>query len=175
MRINEHSRALSLASAALLALAAPGCDNARGSLDPIPGLEPLEKIDSSVASLIPLYDRDPGRPFVVVGRVRSSADARFEGMVDQARDAAGRALRDQAARVGAHAVVVDEAVVVAMEGGAIERDPPDHFGSGLGSGFGSGSNRQRPGGTAYATRPVHRVVLIGRAVRWVAEPPAPTP
>lgn len=155
----------------LLALAATGCDNARGSLDPLPGIESLDEIDASVAALIPLYEREPGRPFVVVGRVGSSADARFEGMVDQARDAAGRALRAQAARVDADAVIVDEAVVVEMEGGAIEQDPI--------GGPGSGPDRQRPGGSAYATRPVHRVVLTGRAIRWVdgttPETPAATP
>lgn len=148
-------------AAALLAIVSAGCDNTRSSLDPIPGLEPLDAIDPSDAALIALLQRDPDRAFVVVGRVRASADARFEGMVDQARDAAGRALRAQAARVGADAVVVDEAVVVEMEGGAVEQD--------LLGDLRSGPNRQRPGGPAYATRPVHRVVLTGRAIRWITE------
>jgi hypothetical protein len=166
-RPSRPSRVRDLVTAGLLALATPGCDNARGSLDPVPGIEPLDAIHACDAALIALFEREPGRSFVVVGRVRASADARFEGMIDGARDAAGRVLKAQAARLGADAVVVDEAVVVAMEGGAIEQD--------LLGDFRSGTSRQRPAGPAYATRPVHRVVLVGRAIRWVDDPSSEIP
>lgn len=115
---------------------------------------------------------EPGGSFEVVGLVTGSADARFEGRIPEARAAAERAIRAQAAGIGADAVVLDEAFVAEIEGGGI---PADGLGAGLGSGFGSGfgageGNLQRPGGTMIVTRPVHRVVLRGRAIRRMSQP-----
>lgn len=136
--------------------AAAGCESGSGSVRPAPGVEVVEHADASAVGLL---NADPDRPFVVVGRVRASADTRFEGRIPEARAAAERALREQGASVGADAVVIDEAFVLDLDGGAI------HTGGDLNE----DRNLQRPGGAATATRPVHRVVLVGRAVRWDGE------
>lgn len=131
-----------------------GCESGTGSVRPAPGVEMVEDADAAAVGLL---DKDPDRPFVVVGRVRAAADARFEGRIPEARAAAERALRAQGAAVGADAVVIDEAFVMDLEGGAVD--------TGVGD-LNDGRNLQRPGGAAVATRPVHRVVLVGRAVKW---------
>lgn len=133
----------------------PGCESGTGMVRPAPGVEVVSGAD---ADAVVLLNAEPERPYTVVGRVRSMADARFEARINEARAGAERALRRQGAAVGADAVIVDEAVVLDLDGGAIEPSM-----SGLGA---SDSNLQRPGGAAYATRPVHRVVLTGRAVRF---------
>lgn len=132
----------------------PACESGSGSVRPAAGVSLVEDADAAAVGLL---NADPARPFTVVGRVRSFADARFEGRIAAARSAAEAELRRQGAAVGADAVVIDESVVADLEGGAIE--------SGL-AGFDDDANLQRPGGSAYATRPVKRVILTGRAVRW---------
>jgi hypothetical protein len=147
--------AFALAAAGCLALLA-GCESGSGTVRPAPGVEVVS--DADAAGVAVLAD-EPQRPYAVVGRVRAMADARFEARIDEARAAAERALRRQGASVGADAVIVDEALIMDLDGGAIEPSLG-------GDGFGSDHNLQRPGGAAYATRPVHRVVLTGRAVRF---------
>ena len=135
-------------------LGAAGCESGSGSVRPAPGVEIVEGVDSDAVAVL---TEPPARGFTVVGRVRAAADARFEARIDEARAAAERALRRQGASVDADAVIIDEAMVLDLDGGAVV-DPlagPDED-----------RNRQRPGGAAIATRPVHRVVLVGRAVRW---------
>lgn len=154
-------RAAVLVGCGLVAMAGVGglggCESGSGSVRPAPGVALVEDADAAAVGLL---DKDPDRPFVVVGRVRVSADARFEGRIPEARAAAERSLRAQGASVGADAVVIDEAFVMDLDGGAIE--------TGVGD-LNEDRNRQRPGGAAVATRPVHRVVLVGRAVKWEGE------
>ncbi len=149
----------------IAAVAGAGCESGSGSVRPAPGVEVVEHADPAGVVLL---NENPSQVFVVVGRVRSAADARFEGRIPEARAAAERALRAQAASVGADAVIVDEAFIMDLDGGAVE--------TGLGD-LDDGRNLQRPGGAAFATRPVHRVVLIGRAIRWPREvgPVSPAP
>ncbi len=143
--------------AGLIGLMAAGCESGSGSVRPAPGVERVEHADASAVGLL---NADPDRPFVVVGRVRASADARFAGRIPEARAAAERALRAEGAAVGADAVVIDEALVLDLDGGAVRTGAGD---------LNEDRNLQRPGGAAFATRPVHRVVLVGRAVRWGEE------
>lgn len=131
---------------------AGGCEHGSGVVRPAPGVQVVEGADGSSVALL---NAEPERAFTVVGRVRASADARIEARIGEARGAAERALRDQGAAVGADAVIVDEAAVLDLDGGAVAEPMGDTAG-----------DRQRPGGSVYATRPVHRVVLVGRAVRW---------
>ncbi|MCC5823960.1 MAG: hypothetical protein LAT64_11075 [Phycisphaerales bacterium] len=138
----------------------PACETGHGSVRPAPGVEMVEGVPADAVGVL---SGEPERAYTVVGRVRATADARFEGRIDEARRAAERALHRQGASVGADAVLIDEAFVMDLDGGGIE--PP------LG-GLEDDRNRQRPGGAAYATRPVHRVVLVGRAVKWAAGPGA---
>lgn len=137
-------------------MGAAGCESGSGSVRPAPGVEIVENADASAVGLL---HADPDRPFVVVGRVRASADARFEGRIPEARAAAERALRAEGAAVGADAVVIDESFIMDLDGGAVP----------TGGDLNEDRNLQRPGGAAFATRPVHRVVLVGRAVRWDRE------
>lgn len=157
-----------LLAACLALVALPACESGSGSVRPAPG---VQRVDDGDPAGVALFTSDPDRSFVVVGRVRAMADARFEARINEARAAAEQALRRQGASVGADAVIIDEAFVMDLDGGAI--DPP------MGD-LNDQRNLQRPGGAAYATRPVHRVVLVGRAVRWEAPdaavpgtPPAP--
>lgn len=145
---------LLLVAAAVL----PACESGQGSVRPAPGVALVEDADADAVGVL---TADPDRPFVVVGRVRSTADARFEPRINEARAAAERALQRQGAAVGADAVIIDEVYVMDLDGGAVQ--------TGMG-GLNDDRNLQRPGGAAYATRPVHRVVLVGRAVRWDAGP-----
>jgi hypothetical protein len=146
---------LLLAASAFLA----SCESGVGAVRPAPG---VEVVDGADPATVDLMTEPPARPFRLVGRVRASADARFEGRIDEARAAAERELREQGARVGADAVILDEAFVLDLDGAAIEDPVPV---------LEDERNRQRPGGAAYATRPVHRVVLVGRAIRWAPAPP----
>lgn len=147
------TRTAALTAACLLALA--GCESGTGMVRPAPGVEVISDADAGGVAVLAA---EPERPYTVVGRVRAMADARFEPRINEARAAAERALRRQGAAVGADAVIVDEAVVMDLDGGAIEPS--------MGSLGTEDNNLQRPGGAAYATRPVHRVVLTGRAVRF---------
>lgn len=132
-----------------------GCESASGVVMPAPGVDLVSDADADAVGLL---RKDPARPFMVVGRVRAFADARFEARIDEARAAAERALRRQGAAVGADAVVIDEAIVAHIEGAAVENPL-----AGLGV---DDRNRQRPGGPGIATRPFKRVILTGRAVRY---------
>ena len=156
--MNIKRRSAVLVGCGLVAVAGVGglggCESGSGSVRPAPGVALVEDADAAAVGLL---EKDPDRPFVVVGRVWASADARFEGRIPEARAAAERALRAQGATVGADAVVIDEAFVMDLDGGAID--------TGVGD-LKDGRNLQRPGGAAVATRPVHRVVLVGRAVKW---------
>lgn len=137
----------------------PACETGSGSVRPAPGVSVVEDGDADAVALL---RSEPGRPFLVVGSVRATADARLESRVDEARAAAERALRRQGASVGADAVIIDRALVADYEGGAEAVDPL--------ATEDAGRDRLRPGGAAYATRPVKRVVLTGRAVRWADGP-----
>lgn len=143
-----------LLAACLSLVALPACESGSGSVRPAPG---VQLVDDGDPAGVALFTSDPDRSFVVVGRVRAMADARFEARINEARAAAEQALRRQGASVGADAVIVDEAFVMDLDGGAIDQPMGD---------LNDQRNLQRPGGAAYATRPVHRVVLVGRAVRW---------
>jgi hypothetical protein len=138
----------------------PACESGSGSVRPAPG---VQRVDDADPGPVALLTADPDRPFTVVGRVRGMADARFEARINEARSAAEQALRRQGASVGADAVIIDEAFVMDLDGGAIDLPVGD---------LNDQRNLQRPGGAAYATRPVHRVVLVGRAVRWDSPAPA---
>lgn len=146
---------LTLAAACLA-----GCETGHGAVRPLPGVQIVEDADPDAVELLVT---EPDRAYTLLGRVRATADARIEGRIDEARRAAERALRRQGASVGADAVVIDEAVVMDLDGGAVEP---------LLTGPDAERDRLRPGGAAYATRPVHRVVLVGRALRWVGGPEA---
>lgn len=131
-----------------------GCQSGSGGVRPAPGVSVLAPGDAGDAEAVALMTQEPGRSFRVVGLVRAAGEARFEGQIPEARASAERTLRRQGASVGADAVIIDESGVAEVEGGAVN----------LGT-FGSEeSNLQRPGGAAYATRPVHRVTLRGRAI-----------
>lgn len=152
-----------LLAACLSLVALPACESGSGSVRPAPG---VQLVDDGDPAGVALFTSDPDRSFVVVGRVRAMADARFEARINEARAAAEQALRRQGASVGADAVIIDEAFVMDLDGGAIDQPMGD---------LNDQRNLQRPGGAAYATRPVHRVVLVGRAVRWEAPAEAGAP
>lgn len=138
----------------------PACETGHGSLRPAPGVQVVEGGDADGVALL---REAPAGGFEVLGIVSAHADARFEGRIDAARASAERVLRTKAAAVGADAVIVDEALVAEIPGDGYAADD---LGSSFGDGFGAGSgNLQRPAGGAVLTRPVHRVVLRGRAVR----------
>jgi len=131
-----------------------GCQSSSGGVRPAPGVTVMALGEAGDAEEVALMRQEPGRAFRVVGLVRSAGEARFEGQIQDARARAERTLRRQGASVGADAVIIDESEVVEVAGGAMQAGT---FGS-------DDSNLQRPGGAAYATRPVHRVLLRGRAI-----------
>ncbi len=147
----------------LLTLAAvllPACESGSGTVRPAPGVAIADTPADPDA--VALLTAEPSRPYRVVGAVRAFADARIESRVEQARAAAESEARRQGALVDADAVLIDDALVAQLEGGAIEASPFNQ----------DDRNLQRPGGAAYATRPVFRVLLQGRAIRWLpALPP----
>lgn len=131
-----------------------GCSSGTGGLVAAPGVRVLEPSEAGDGSAVVLLSSEPARAFRVVGLVRSGSDARFAGQIGEARSRAEALLRRQGASVGADAVIVDETDVAEIAGGAV----------GAGLADLDGGNLQRPGGVAYATRPVHRVTLRGRAI-----------
>lgn len=136
------------------------CSSGAGSVRAAPGVRVLEPGEAGDGSAVALMTLEPTRGFRVVGLVRSEADARFEGQIGEARSRAEAGLRGQGALVGADAVVVDESDVAEIPGGSV----------GVGLSDLDGGNLQRPGGAAYATRPVHRVTLRGRAIVFTRGP-----
>ncbi|RMH28860.1 MAG: hypothetical protein D6692_04860 [Planctomycetota bacterium] len=148
----------------LTAALLPACESGSGAVRPAPGVAIADTPADPEA--VALLTAEPSRPFRVVGAVRAFADARIESRVEQARTAAESEARRQGALVDADAVLIDDAFVAQLEGGAIESSPFNQ----------DDRNLQRPGGAAYATRPVFRVILQGRAIRWLpTQPPSQPP
>lgn len=137
-----------------VAVGVVGCSPNTGSVRAAPGVRLLEPGEAGDGSAVALITRDPTRAFTVVRRVRGESVARFEGQIGEARTRAETVLRRQGASVGADAVIVDAVDVAEIGGGAVQTGLSDL----------DGGNLQRPGGAAYATRPVHRVTLRGRAI-----------
>ncbi|MEM9373184.1 MAG: hypothetical protein AAGA55_06025 [Planctomycetota bacterium] len=154
IRCLHGARHPGLAVALMLLATAIGCSGGAGGVRPAPGVRVLPAEEAGSPDGVALLSDEPGRGFVVVGRVYGIGDARFEGRIAEARSAAERTLRLHAASVGAQAVIVDDEDIAEIPGGAV----------GIGAIGADDVNLQRPGGSVYATRPVHRVTVRGRAI-----------